>query len=110
MPIPEAVPKQEPGCQAADLYAYSIFQYTKHRFAFELLQMFHNRMPDPLRSYDGRIDRTHIKKYLSGAHALMHSDAHPEGVMVPVPERQEIPEGVFRYATKTELFRRRRIK
>jgi hypothetical protein len=110
LPIPQPVPKSLPACQAADLYAYVIFQYAKTGVISDALQMIHKRLPHPQRRYDGHTGKKEIKLYLNEPRAIVHNDQYPEGVKVRIPLREGTKGLDFNFKGRPNQKRIRRMK
>jgi hypothetical protein len=80
---PIAVPKGHVACQAADLYAYSVFQTAVQKGKYFIsLELFHEKLRFPDEHMDARIFRSDLETYLS----------RPTTVLVGSIEKFAIPD------------------
>jgi len=103
-PIP--VTKENSAAQAADLYAYAVFQSCLLRGPSECFSFFMEKLHSPRERIDTRTFRSELAAYLASATSTVHSEAYPEGVRVPIPKRSETTEAQFNFAGNKKKIRR----
>jgi hypothetical protein len=100
-PIP--VPKNHVACQAADLYAYSIYQTAMQGGKpFLAYQYFMEKLRFPRERRDGRIFREELEEYLRRP-AMIMDGMHAK---IPIPTRAETEGYDFTFKGNTKKKRR----
>ncbi len=82
--------KDHVACQAADLYAYSVYQTAiKGGEPFLGFRYFMEKLPYTNERIDTKIFRPELESYVTKATAVLVTEKYPHGVRVNIPSRDE---------------------
>jgi hypothetical protein len=100
-PLP--VPKAHTACQAADLYAYSVFQTAmQNEKSFIGAECFMQKLRFPHERMDARIFRSELESYLSQPTTVLHGSTEK----IRIPARDQTSEVRVNFKGNTKKFRR----
>jgi Protein of unknown function (DUF3800) len=103
---PASVRKDNVACQAADLYAYSVYQSALLGKASESFGHFMEKLPFTNERVDTRTFRAELEAYLASNTSVVHTEKHPEGIKMPIPKRALTPNLQFNFSRNKKKIRR----
>jgi hypothetical protein len=103
---PTPVKKDHVACQAADLYAYSVYQSAMLGQPSLSFRFFMDKLPSINERVDTRTFRSELETYLASNTSVVLTERYPEGVKVPIPRRDLTPGINFNFARNKKKLRR----
>jgi hypothetical protein len=86
-PIP--VKKDNSAAQAADLYAYAVYQSCLLNDPADCFRLFMEKLPSPRERVDTRTFREELNEYISRKCTVVNTEKYPEGIRTRIPTRKE---------------------